>query len=215
MTRAHFGFLPAVIVGVTGLAVAQSQLRFEVASIKQNTSDARSRMGTQPGGRVTVTNTPVRNLIAAAFSMFSAPAMIHARVVGGPDWIDAERYDINAKASSEFQFAPDGPPKDMLLMLRSLLEERFRLKTHYETRELPIYELVVARADRKLGPELHKSNVDCEAVFAARRAGVPPIDPNGPGLFTALEEQLGLKLAPAKGPVEVLVIDSIEHPTPD
>ena len=45
--------------------------------------------------------------------------------------------------------------------------------------------------------------------------GIPPIDPNGPGLFTALQEQLGLKLAPATGPVDVLVIDSVEHPTPD
>jgi uncharacterized protein (TIGR03435 family) len=288
---------------VTGLAVgvprplplraqvqaSEPQLRFEVASIRQNTSDTRARMGAQPGGRVTVTNTPVRGLIATAFGMFSTQALIRARILGGPDWLDSERYDINAKATAEFQFAPDGPPKDMLLMMRSLLEERFRLKMHHETRELPTYELVVARADGKLGPEMHKSNVDCEAVFAARRAGgpppprgpiepppcalisgpartiagaasmqqfaanltarvervvvdktglterfdfmlaftpdqgplptsppgLPPIDPNGPGLFTALQEQLGLKLVPSKAPMDVLVIDSVEHPTPD
>jgi uncharacterized protein (TIGR03435 family) len=263
--------------------------RFEVASIKQSTSDDRARMGAQPGGRVTVTNTPVRDLIAAAYGMYSAPAMIHARVLGGPDWLDADRYNINAKASGEFQFGPDGPPKDMLLMLRALLQDRFKLKMHYETRELPTYDLVLARTDHTLGPELHKSNVDCEAVFAARRAGVappprgpiepppcalisgpartiagaasmqqlatnltarverpvvdktgltdrfdfmltftpdqrplpqsppglPPIDPNGPGLFTALQEELGLKLVPSKAPMDVLVIDHVEHPTPD
>ena len=174
-------------------------------------------------------------------------------------------------------------------MLRALLEERFKLVTHRETREMPIYELVVARADGRLGPGLHKSDVDCEALFAARRAGVappprqpleppacglmggpartiagavtmqqlatnlstaveglvidktgltgrfdfnlawtperlptdapppgiPPIDPNGPDLFTALREQLGLKLTPAKGPVDVLVIDRVERPTPN
>jgi bla regulator protein blaR1 len=304
MTRFHFRFVSCVVMVVTGLAwqvsrptsvIAQAPAverlpSFEVASIKQNTStETRARMGAQPGGRVTVTNTPVRSLIATAFGMFSTEALIRARILGGPDWLDSERYDINAKANAEFQFAPDGPPKDMLLMMRSLLEERFRLKVHHETREVPSYELVVARADGKLGPEMHKSNVDCEAVFAARRAGapppprgpiepppcalisgpartiagaasmqqlatnltarvervvvdktglidrfdfmltftpdqrplptsppgLPPIDPNGPGLFTALQEQLGLKLVPSRAPMDVLVIDTVEHPTPD
>jgi len=136
-------------------------------------------MGAQPGGRVTVTNTPVRNLIAAVYGMYSTQDMIRARVIGGPDWLDSDRYDINAKAKAEFQFGSDGPPKDMLLMMRSLLETRFKLKTHHETRELPAYDLVMARADGKIGPELHKSNVDCEAVAVARRAGNPP-PPRGP-----------------------------------
>ena len=303
MTHLHARVLSGIVMVVIGLAMptpmsttfaAQAQQverlpRFEVASIKQNTSDDRARMGAQPGGRVSVTNTPVRNLIATAYGMFSAPAMIRARIVGGPDWLDADRYDIKAKASGEFQFGPDGPPKDMLLMLRALLEDRFKLKMHYETRELPTYDLVLARTDRTLGPELHKANVDCEAVFAARRAGaappargpiepppcalisgpartiagaasmqqlatnltarlerpvvdktgltdrfdfmlaftpdqrplpqsppgLPPIDPDGPGLFTALQEQLGLKLVASKALMDVLVIDSVEHPTPD
>ena len=302
MERADYRFLLWVVV-VTALSIGVSRatalhaqvqasephLTFEVASIKQNTSDDRRSFGVQPGGRLVVRNSTLKNLIAAAFGMAQIQALIPERILGGPDWIDSERYNIDAKASTEFQFTPGGPPKDMLLMLRSLLEERFKLVAHRETREMPIFELVVARKDGRLGPGLHKSSIDCDAMFAAAQNGVPPpprqpnepppcrlmggpartiasgvmmqqlaanlsnhlgrfvidktgltgrfdfnigwapdrlpttapppgtppVDPNGPSLVTALQEQLGLKVQPAKGPVEVLVIDSVEHPTPD
>jgi len=68
------------------------------------------------------------------------PSLIDARILGGPEWIGSERYDINAKANTEFKPSPDGPPKELLLMIRSVLEERFKLRAHRETRELPIYE---------------------------------------------------------------------------
>lgn len=70
----------------------------------------------------------------------------------------------------------------MLLLLRSLLEERFKLKAHRETHEMPIFELVVARKDGRLGPGLHKSGIDCEALFAAAQDGAapPPRQPNEP-----------------------------------
>jgi uncharacterized protein (TIGR03435 family) len=263
-----------------------TKLAFEVASVKQNVSgESRVSMRTQPGGRLIVTNVLVRNLIATAFAMADPQPLIRSRILGGPDWIDSERYDINAKATIEFKPSPDGPAPELLLMIRSLVEERFKLKTHLETRELPVYELVLARADRRLGPEMRKPAADCDAAIATgirpprqpgepppcglmggpsrtiaggatmqqlaanlsnreerlvidktglagRFAftlawtpdrmptadpppGIPPIDPNGPSLFTALQEQLGLKLEPAKGPVEVLVIDRVEHPTSD
>jgi uncharacterized protein (TIGR03435 family) len=163
-------------------------------------------------------------------------------------------------------------------MLRSLLAERFHVAVHMETRELPIYALVVARRDGKLGPQLHPSE-DCTALprrtsLCGGRAtpghltfggmpisalfqpallrevqrtvvdrtgltgffdgslqwtpgearvlafGDPPPDTpppivDGPSIFTALEEQLGLKLEPGRGPVEVLVIDRVDHLIPD
>jgi uncharacterized protein (TIGR03435 family) len=302
MKRADFLSLPSVVVvtalaiGVSGPIALRAQVQssgrrptFEVASVKRNTSDDRRSFGVQPGGRLVVRNVALKDLIAAAYGMADIPALIPDRILGGPDWIGSERYNIDAKASTEFHFAPGGPPKDMLLMLRSLLEERFKLVAHRETREMPIFELVVAREDGRLGPGLHKSSIDCDALFAAAQGGVPPpprqpnepppcrlmggpartiasavtmqqlaanlsnhlerfvidktgltdrfdfnlgwtpdrlpttapppgippVDPNGPTLVTALQEQLGLKVKPAKGPVDVLVIDSVEHPTPD
>jgi uncharacterized protein (TIGR03435 family) len=288
MRNAWVGVLLGALVPVAGL-LAQAPERlpsFEVASVKQNISgDSRTRMITQPGGRFIVTNARLKGLIATAFDMADSPSLIDSRVLDGPEWIGSERYDINAKANIEFTPSPDGPPRELLLMIRSLLEERFTLKAHRETRELPIYELVVARADRRLGPAMRRPAADCEAAIAAgipppRQPGepppcglmggpartiaggatmqqlaanltvrqerlvfdktglagrfaftltwtpdvmpteapppdIPPIDPNGPSIFTALQEQLGLKLQATRGPVEVLVIDRVEHPTPD
>ena len=295
--------LSGVVMIVTGLAMgvprptplrAQAQVperlpSFEVASVKENRSgDIRSPMRTEPGGRFTATNALLKFLIAEAF-MGPEPVHLSSRILGGPDWINSTRFDINAKASTEFRPSPEGPPNELLLMLRSLLEDRFKVRTHRETRELPIYELVVARADGKLGPQLQQSTANCDGPPPPRQPnqpppcgamrgparvmaggipmrrfaemltaimavgvpanadgrlvvdktglsgrfafdltwtpekmptvepppGVPPIDPNGPSLFTALQEQLGLKLESAKGPVEVLVIDSVERPTAD
>jgi uncharacterized protein (TIGR03435 family) len=177
-------------------------------------------------------------------------------------------------------------------MLRSLLADRFKLKVHDETRQMPIYALVKARSDGALGPALKPSSIDCAAFVGGRRGGGPPpappqpgqqvdcgfiigigkmsvggmpieqlaralspmvgrivldktgltgnysyeftyspeqivglppllngeavtVDPNTPSIFTALQEQLGLKLDSGRGAVEVLVIDSAEQPTAD
>ena len=303
MKRLDVRFLSGVAMVVIGLTMgmstpssvsAQDQAperlpSFEVVSVKENRSgDSRSPMRTAPGGRFLATNVLLKFLIAEAF-MGPQPVHLSSRSLGGPDWINSTRFDITAKASAEFQMSPDGPPTELLLMLRSLLEDRFKVRTHRETRELPIYELVVARADGKLGPQLRQSAVDCDGLPPARQPnepppcgamrgparimaggipmrrfaemltailavggpagadgrlvvdrtglsgrfafnltwtpeqmptaapppGVPPIDPNGPSFFTALQEQLGLKLESAEGPVDVLVIDSVERPTAD
>jgi bla regulator protein BlaR1 len=263
---------------------------FEVASIKPNNSgDGRVMIGGQPGGRFTASNVPLKLLIRQAYQLQDF------QIIGGPSWIASDRYDIVAKA--EDGTPPEPPsldrtaPSRIQLMIRALLAERFQLVTHNETRELPIYALVLARSDGKLGPDLHKSEVDCNAAFAAARgrgglppppgppqpgerpscgirigmgnlamggtplsqfanslamfvgrtvqdktglAGnydvsltwtpdqmpqrppgapeLPPVDPNGPSIFTAVQEQLGLKLDSQKGSVSVMIIDRAERP---
>jgi uncharacterized protein (TIGR03435 family) len=71
----------------------------------------------QPGGRLVVRNSTLKNLIAAAYAMAEIQALLPDRILGGPDWIDSELYNIDARSSTEFHFAPGGLPKDMLLML--------------------------------------------------------------------------------------------------
>jgi len=195
MKRADVLFVPGVVVVVVGLAIglsrpiglraqvqtSQRRPSFEVVSVKRNLSDERRNFSARPGGRLVVTNMTVKDLIAAAFGMADIQALIPERILGGPDWIDSERYNIDAKASAEFQFAPGGPPQEALVMLRSLLEERFKLIAHREAREMAIFELVVARKDGRLGPGLQKSSVDCDALLAGGRAvPPPPRQPNEP-----------------------------------
>jgi uncharacterized protein (TIGR03435 family) len=238
------------------------RLSFEVASIKPNTSGSRSSGGgTRPGGRYVATNLQVRDLIGEAYSLQDF------QLVDAPEWTSSERFDINATAGRE---TSDDETK---LMLQTLLAERFGFVARRDTRELPIYELVMARPDHRPGPQLTGAAIDCtdpanknrkaEAAFcgtninissnsAVMEAGSIPMsrfatvlaqfvnrivvdrtglagghnakmtwtpNPNaetsGPSLFTALQEQLGLKLESARGPVEILRVEKIDRPTPD
>ena len=265
---------------------------FEVASIKLNNSgDGRIAIQNQPG-RFVATNVTLRLLIRNAYQLQDF------QISGGPSWIGSDHFDVVAKMdngdvrdplSAERQ-DPTRPTR-LQLMIRALLTERFQLAVHTETKELPVYALVLARNDGRLGPELRRSDTDCAALVGSARGreGVPPpsqasggnlqcgirvgpgtlsvggaslsqlanslsmftgrvvldrtgltgtfdanltwtpdqmpqrppgapelpIDPNGPSLFTAVREQLGLKLDSQKGPVEILVIDRAEHPTQD
>ena len=159
------------------------------------------------------------------------------QLVGGPDWINGERYDIVAKMEGDPPAVIPGPGADhMMLATRTLLADRFKLKIHKETRELDIYALTMAKAGGKPGPKLIPARGGCSPEELAADwqlefelefqpevqpgqlppgAASPPIDPDAPSFFTAIQEQLGLKLDASKGPVEVWVIDSIERPTPD
>ena len=243
-----------------------------------------------------MTNATLREVLRVAYHLQDF------QITGGPRWIASERFDIAAKAEGELPPLPavwptDGPPAPVFLMVRSLLADRFKLIVHSETRETPVYALVMARTDRRPGPQLRASEIDCGAFRAARSAaqrtaptappppplpgerptcgagggpgrfaagampiaalaanlsmrlnravldrtdlagnfditleftpdqlppgavdnappnGPPPAPADGPSLFTALQEQLGLKLEPRRGPVEFLVIDQVDRPT--
>ena len=97
--------------------------------------------------------------------------MQRTQLVGAPDWTETARYDIVAKAEATFSARrPGGPPGPLNLMLQDLLEDRFKLRAHRETRELPIYALMLARSDGKLGEGLRVSTVDCAAMRGRGRA---------------------------------------------
>jgi uncharacterized protein (TIGR03435 family) len=178
------------------------------------------------------------------------------RIIGAPKWMADAMYDIKAKVSAEdlATYSKLGND-DRLRMLQSMLADRFRLKAHIESRELPIFELVVAKGGPKLkvptpdeedkarmmggrggkitaidvpltslpwmlNNEVGRTVVDktgltgkydftLEYVPAAKAAADTS---GGPSIFTALEEQLGLKLEPAKAQMDVLVVDSIDQP---
>jgi len=277
--------LALCLAGAAAIAVPaqEKDATFEVASVKANRSgDTNGNLQLQPGGRVNASNMPVRPIITFAYQL------AQYQLIGGPGWLNTDRYDLVAKMDQDVSPATIIPgastPSPMQVALRNLLEERFKLKVHRETRDMDIYALVMARPGGAPGPGLKPTTQDCAAAAAAARRGgppptgkpgepfcgiqggpgrlrfgglpatslaaafsgaagrmvvdrtgltgswdfeltyamegrggadAPPVDPNAPSFFTAIQEQLGLKLEPTKGPVDVLVIDSIDKPVED
>ena len=249
---------------------AQKPLEFDVSSIKRNlqtTAGGDQRLLSD--GTFSATNISIRNLLTLAWPSED----FEYRNL--PDWAVRNSYDITVKP-------PAGASQTQIReMWRALFQDRFKLEVHNETRDRPIYALVVARADRRLGPQLTPSPHDCATVPSPPRwttlpsegevmatcgslflqgrmiiggtllstfarglssavgrivedrtglngyyaltltysltprpgADVPANPGDAPSLVTALEEQLGLKLEPARKPVQTVVIDHIEPPT--
>lgn len=245
--------------------------QFEVASIKPNNSgDRNSSMGSQGPGRFDAKNIPVRTFVAEAYDVRGF------QIYGAPDWLASETYDIAAKSEEPVaKLSNEESWSDTKEKLKTLLEDRCALKLHRETRELPVYNLTIAKSGVKVNPsdcivfdinnrppapapgeprpkfcnnlrggregaystiaatgykmsnlvrwlsgETGRTVVDktgySEKFDAAMKwtpDGSPPQADAGPSIFTALQEQLGLKLESAKGPVEILVIDHVERPS--
>lgn len=268
-----------------GIAAAQTP-KFEVASIKPCKSDiapgARSGGGNSSPGRLNVECQTVKGLIEAAYVIFVngrtvTPAYVRqVAIEGGPSWIDSDRFEINARAPGN-----QGPIMMQGPMMQTLLEDRFQLKIHLETREVPAYALTVTKTGPKLKPfqegsctpipwdlifslfpppEIPQNDhycrsggtmkggllaIDAQAMtvgdfakihltlagrpvinktgipgqfdfhleFAPDETTPPGEPPAGPSIFTAVREQLGLRLEPTRAPGEFLVIDSIAKPS--
>src|SRR5262249_27603711 len=155
------------ITGTTGA----TRPEFEVASVKQNKSGmGKVSIQTLPGGRFPAENITLRGLIRFAYRLDDA------RLTGGPSWLDADRFDIVAKAENGDLGEPylaeqRGEASRGQMMLQSLLADRFKLRVHTEDREQALYALVRARRDGTFGPELRRSTLDCH--MAAPRADAP------------------------------------------
>ena len=146
--------IPSWLVAVAALASASlasqtspaKRPTFEVASVKESLSENGGGTIAPRGDRFVATNIPLRGLINFAFAP-PAGVLLSSQIIGGPEWTNSARFDIEAKMDVS---AGAIPRAQLQLMLLSLLEDRFQLKAHRETRELPVFDLVVARGGLRI-----------------------------------------------------------------
>jgi uncharacterized protein (TIGR03435 family) len=267
-----FGAAASVCAQSVPVAGASAVFEYDVASIKLNTSGGASvGVHNSPDG-YSATNVNVQTLMQWAFGVQSY------QMIAAPEWFASERYDIEAKMDAAVADAfqklnADDRRTARQHMLQALVLDRLKMTIHRETKELPIYSLVIGKGGQKLqetkpsapgvpvprggvsvrtsrtgnGPitltVLHCTNTELPGVFVphvgrtvidktgltsvydftlqfmpddaavAPGAGSSVPDPTVPSIFTAIQEQLGLKLESGKGPVEVIVIDHVERPS--
>ena len=218
-----------LLIATVAIASAQTQPAFDAASVKAigpGDMSSYSRYNEFMGS--------LQALIRFAYGVEDY------RISGGPKWIDGDQFRIVYK--------PSGPQAN--LMLRTFLAERFKLAIHTETRQLPVYSLVIAKGGPRMekadkptgsgsGPAMIRGTMEMSALasYLSMTLGRRVIDQTGltgaytlslkwtpddkpatgdnspPSLVTAIQEQLGLRLEPTKGPVEILVVDHAEKPT--
>jgi uncharacterized protein (TIGR03435 family) len=229
---------------------------YEVVSIKPNKAGTLSAGGTRtlPDG-FEYMNIPLSIFVKGAYGL-----ALDSQVAGLPGWAREENYDIVAKVDMDTaerwkKLSRKERMKEEQPMKQSILADRCQFKGHEETRELPVYDLVIAKGGVKMKEappnetpmemmsgdqmKVHAMKVDTIAStfegtlgrMIVDKTGLgdkrfdfelkwtsddrPSADDSAPSLFTALEEQLGLRLVPARGPVEVLIIDHMERPSPN
>ena len=260
-----------------------AQPAFDVVSIKLSREASRPSISERPDGGLILTNYPLAALIARAY-----PPAIPLDMIGLPSWTLSEKYDVKTTST-----IPSPTAEERKAMLRAMLADRFKLVVHFEERDQPAFDLVLAHRDGKLGPGLKRSEVECvppakpaanEGRGAEAASPMPArLQPNGsapmcrvqmagprmegdvtmaalasllrqasgryvvdktglagsyhitmefdraamnagqdpqqappdapPSVFTAVQEQLGLRLVSSRAKRETLVIDRVERPT--
>lgn len=222
--------------------LAQSP-EFEVSTIKVNQSGSGgSNFPTLKNGTLSAQNVSLGMLVQAAYDLSAL------RIVG-PNWLDSDRYDVAGKA-------PQGvPDSELMPMLQGLLKERFQLSSHHELKEMPVYEMIIAKEGFKMSPFdpahppvpprnragsviMGAGTMPQLARMLSRQAGKPVLDKTEldgryayvlnfspfsaqtaesasdaalPDLFTAVQQQLGLRLESRKDSIDVLIIDHAER----
>jgi uncharacterized protein (TIGR03435 family) len=254
-------FSAIAILCVCAAAQAPAAQSFDVASIHINNTetDGHHHIVSDPAeSHFRTVNLALRDLIQFAYGVPDS------QIVGGPAWLDSIMFDIDAKSDSLVDAELHAMPTEQAryekqLMVQALLADRFKLKVHQETRQFPVYTLVVTKDGPRFKPSkangttidtgqtrLHIAGSDDTMSILARElaqilgrvvvnqtgltgrydvslrwtpddaAAAAPTTPDiPPDIFTAIQEQIGLKLESAKGPVPVLVIDSVERPSPN
>jgi uncharacterized protein (TIGR03435 family) len=242
-------------------SVNPAPFAFDIVSIKpyKQTGDGVSMwMNSTPDGFSS------RGFSLKRFLFNAFPIVMPDQLVGLPSWADSEYYEVVAKMDEQTAAAFKKLPRDQgrqvwRQMMQAMLADRFQLKFHKETRELPLYNLVIAKGGLKIQPtpegkgngysmgpgKLSGNGIELDSLcfslsnevgrkimnqtaltgrytvdlnwqpdsMAAGSSNSTSTDPPLPDLFTALQDQLGLKLEPAKGPVDVYVIDHVEKPS--
>jgi uncharacterized protein (TIGR03435 family) len=240
----------ALFVVIAAVTLAQTpgsekKAEFEVASIKPSTvKDGSFTYEFPPGGRFSGRNLTVQNLLRIAYELQDY------QISGSQGWITSAGFDIEARAAAS---TGNLSRQQVLEMVQALLADRFHLVLHRETRQLPIYALLVGKtgprlqaADSNVGqPTARLGQLIVQKMTMASLANILAFDlkrpvrddtalkgefafklewtpglgeadigeSTRPSLFTAVQEQLGLKLESAKGPVEVFVVDHLEKPS--
>jgi len=236
-----------LLFSIFALAARAQTPTFEVASIRPNRSLEGMSSIHLSKGRVSMEKVSLKKVMLNAYGISDD----REYMIEGPGWLTTEPFNIDAT------FPGDTPLPQVRQMMQTLLAERFKLVLHKETRQLPVYSLVIARNGLKIHPaedgdgrttggpgrlEATRLTIQRLADLLAHSVGLPVVDSTGvrgvfdftlqwspdeapkiaaadgneaagvagPSIFTALQEQLGLKLISGKGPVEILVVDHIE-----